>query len=456
MCWNVKYIVLIAFSTIATYVGGILCEKSKKYKKIILILTLVINLLILFFFKYSNFFIENIEWILNCLNVQYTPVKFDVLLPVGISFYTFQALSYTIDVYRGTIKAEKNLFKYALFVSFFPQLVAGPIERSGHLIKQINDLEKKSRKELLDYDRIKHGFVLMMWGFFLKVVVADRIAILVDAVFDSYYMYNSVALVCAAIAFAIQIYCDFSSYSTIAIGSAQILGMELMENFDTPYFSCSIKEFWRRWHISLSTWFKDYLYIPLGGNRCSTLRKYFNLLVTFLVSGMWHGASWNYIVWGAMHGCYQIVGDITKKPRKALEKRLNVNTSVFSYKFGKMILTFIMVDIAWIFFRVKTFADGIEYIKRILTRVDLWSLFNQSCYTWGLDLREMNILLVSLLVLLCVDIIKYRKNERIDVCIMKQNLWFQWLVIGALIFSVVIFGVYGPTYGVSQFIYFQF
>lgn len=303
MGWNPKYALLIAFSTVITYFGGILLErfndqadeKARSRKKGILVATIFINIGILIYFKYFDFILQNINLLLESCGVTAFNKGFDIILPVGISFYTFQALGYIIDVYRGEIKAEKNILRYSLFVSFFPQLVAGPIERSKNLLRQIDNVENIG---IWNYSRIKNGLILMLWGFFLKMVIADRAAILVDNVYDAYWMYGSIELILATVLFAIQIYCDFSSYSLIAIGAAKVMGFELMENFNTPYFSCSVKEFWSRWHISLSTWFRDYLYIPLGGNRCSKKKKYRNLMITFLVSGLWHGASWNYIFWG--------------------------------------------------------------------------------------------------------------------------------------------------------------
>lgn len=261
MGWNPKYAVLIGLSTAATYVSGLLLENTEK-KKMVVWFCVCFNLGILFFFKYFDFALGNVNRVLDLLHIQIIEKPFDVILPVGISFYTFQALSYTIDVYRGEIKAEKNFFRYALFVSFFPQLVAGPIERSKNLLREIVELPTK---KLWNYERITKGLMIMLWGYFMKMVLADRIAILVDHVYNSYYMYGSVELLIATVGFAFQIYCDFSSYSTIAIGAAQVMGFTLMENFDTPYFAQSIKEFWRRWHISLSTWFRDYVYIPRGG-----------------------------------------------------------------------------------------------------------------------------------------------------------------------------------------------
>ena len=329
MSWNAKYAVLIAFSTFVTWGSGMLLGACRKrgangsIKKWIVALSFVINLGILAFFKYFDFMLDNVNFFLGKAGLQAVSRPFDLILPVGISFYTFQALSYTMDVYREEIEPEKNIGTYALFVSFFPQLVAGPIERSKNLLLQIAQIDRLNRKTLYQYDRIASGFRIMLWGYFLKMVIADRIAILVNTVFDSWYFYGTIELVLAAAAFSIQIYCDFNSYSTIAVGAAKVMGFTLMENFDTPYFSRSIQEFWRRWHISLSTWFKDYLYIPLGGSRCGRLRRYTNLMVTFLVSGLWHGASWHFVVWGGMHGLFQVIAAQTRKLRDGLYEKYN-------------------------------------------------------------------------------------------------------------------------------------
>lgn len=294
MGWNPKYAILLAISTVITYLGSIFIERNN-YKRTILVLCIILNLTILCFFKYSNFIFENLYDSLSLLGIEIIKRQFDIVLPVGISFYIFQALSYIIDVYRGDVKAEKNILKYALFVSFFPQLVAGPIERSSKLLLQV---QKAAEIKLFNYKRITQGLIMILWGYFLKIVIADRISIFVDHIYNSYYLYGSIELILATVGFAIQIYCDFSGYSTIAIGAAQVMGFELMENFNTPYFACSIREFWQKWHISLSSWFKDYVYIPLGGSRCSKVRGYVNVMLTMLLSGLWHGASWSYVIWG--------------------------------------------------------------------------------------------------------------------------------------------------------------
>lgn len=455
MCWNVKYVVLLILSTGTTWLAGWLVHKAKAilYKRLAIAGCISVNLGILFVFKYFDFFQDTVNRVLGKLHLQTWESSFHVLLPVGISFYTFQALGYIIDVYKGTIEPEKNPLRYALFVSFFPQLVAGPIERSDNLLKQMREIETK---KLWNYERVTEGLILMVWGLFVKMVIADRVAILVNTVFDSFYMLGTVGLLAGAIGFALQIYCDFMGYSVIAIGAAKVMDFTLMENFNTPYFACSISDFWRRWHISLSTWFRDYLYIPLGGNRCSKARKYFNLFVTFSVSGLWHGANWTYVAWGMLHGMYQIVGDMTKKLRNSICVKYQVKTESFSFKLAQVAGTFLLVDFAWIFFRANSISIALDYCKRLFTRWDPWSLYNGELYTLGLDRFEFNVLLVAAAVLFLVDLIYYIKKQSIVLFLKEQCIWFRWGVILLLIWAVLVYGVYGINFDSSQFIYFQF
>ena len=458
MSWNPIYALLIFFSTVSTYVAGIVVAKgqekgNKKLKITAVAVTVVINLGILFLYKYFNFAIDSINQILSALNVQIISNPFDLLLPVGISFYTFQALGYIIDVYRGTTTAEKSLLKYALFVSFFPQLVAGPIERSSNLLEQIRTIDKK---KLFSYRRITNGLIVMLWGFFMKMVIADRIANVANYAFDNYWNLDSFALIMGVVAFAVQIYCDFASYSIIAIGAAQVMGFELMENFNVPYVATSIKDFWSRWHISLSTFFKDYLYFPLGGSRKGKGRTYLNLMIVFLVSGLWHGANWTFVIWGAIHGVYQVVGRITLPVRNRLYDKLGIDRKAFSFKFFQIASTFTLVCFAWIFFRAGTIGEAFGYISRIFTQSDIWSLFNGSIYSLGLDSPEMNIAILSVVALFLVDMQRYRHGLRIDQALEKENLIFRWLVIFGLLAAVIIFGAYGPSFNAQDFIYFQF
>lgn len=461
MSWNPLYAILIGISTVITYTSGIVLDyvgkrqlkRAATLKKVTIFASFASNLGILFFYKYFDFTLAGMNQLLSSLKIEMLDIKFDVLLPVGISFYTFQALSYTVDVYRKDIEAEKNPLRYALFVSFFPQLVAGPIERSGNLLKQLRQIHTIKS---FDFIRFRDGLILMIWGLFQKMVIADRVAILVNTVFEQYYFYNSFALLVAAVGFAIQIYCDFASYSTIAFGASKVMGIDLMENFNTPYFSTSIREFWKRWHISLSSWFRDYLYIPLGGSRCSKVRTYFNTIITFLVSGLWHGASMNFVVWGLLHGCYQIVEDMMKPMKEKMNIRLKVKTQSFSYRFTQMLVTFILVDFAWIFFRLSKVEDGFKYIKRIFTKFDPWSLFNGELYELGLDRFEFQVLVISLVMLFLVSLIRYVKKQNVAQFLGEQMIWFRWIIVLIWLLALPIYGIYGMKFESSQFIYFQF
>lgn len=456
MCWNPKYAILIGISTLVTYISGILIDKTekvidekarKRIKKVYVFLSLFINLGILFIFKYYGFFTTNVTRVLSIFNIQIAMPVIDVMLPVGISFYTFQALSYTVDVYRGDVKAERNLGKYALFVSFFPQLVAGPIEKSKDLLNQFNEVHT------FDYYRIRDGLMLMLWGFFQKIVVADRLAILVNTVYNDPGSYKGTEVLVATVFFAFQIYCDFASYSNIAIGAAQVLGYKLTTNFKEPYLSRSIKDFWRRWHITLSSWFRDYLYIPLGGNRKGKIRTYINIMIVFLFSGLWHGASINFIVWGGLHGLYQVIGNFLKPVKKKIIGIFNINTQVFSYKLMQTIINFLLVCFAWIFFRANTFTDSIGIIKSLF-KFNPWVLFDGTMLSLGLDGKEFCIAIISILIIVTVDYL--RRKMRIREYISNQNLIFRWMLYIGVVIFIVIFGSYGPGYSAQQFIYFQF
>ncbi len=461
MWWNPTFALLIAFTTLVTYGSGILMSRADgleeagktRRKKWIVAVTVVVNLLILVFFKYFDFLLENLNRVLGLMGSRPVSKSFDVLLPVGISFYTFQALGYTLDVYRGKVAPERNVFKYALFVAFFPQILAGPIGRAPSLLPQVNGVPTGKPFE---YKRFTNGLLMMMYGYFLKMVVADRIAILVNTVYDSYFNYGAVELIVATVAFAVQIYCDFASYSTIAVGAAEVMGFHLIENFNTPYFAVSIQDFWRRWHISLSTWFKDYLYIPLGGNRCSRVRKYCNIMVVFLVSGLWHGASWTFLIWGFLHGAYQIIGEALRPLKQKLTQKIHANTQCGSYKGLQMALTFVLVCVAWVFFRASSVTAAFDIFHRLFIRFNPWVLFDGGLLTLGLDQLEINILMVSIAFMFLVDLVRFRRGQRLDSFLDSQNLWFKWLVAIGLIVAVLVYGQYGPGFDAQKFIYLQF
>ncbi|MDE6664491.1 MAG: MBOAT family protein [Lachnospiraceae bacterium] len=458
MSWNPKYALLIALSTVITYLSGLFIDKcsSNTYKKFIVAGSLISNLLILGIFKYANFAIYTLSAVLQRAGFAPIDKRLDLLLPVGISFYTFQALSYTLDVYKGRIKAEKNLIRYALFVSFFPQLVAGPIERSGHLLRQIQNIDKL---RLWNYQRVRDGVLLMFWGLFQKLVIADRASLLVNEVYDHYQSYGFLEISIATFLFAFQIYCDFAGYTNIARGASNVMGFELMQNFRQPYFAISIKDFWRRWHISLTSWFTDYLYIPLGGNRKGDVRKYINIFIVFIVSGLWHGASWNFIVWGFVHAVYQVAGDIKDKLTDKVKVLKNSNNSLrlndknsllFSDRLLRIIITFILVDIAWVFFASSSLRQALDMLIQMFTSFQMASI-----YEIGLDRGNWFMFWFGVGILTVVDVC-HEMGKSIFAMVNKQLLYFRWLLYLGLIWSVIMFGIYGSKYDTSQFIYFQF
>lgn len=435
ICWNIYYSLLLLFSTIITYFSGKLISKYPEKKKKFLILSLVINISILLFFKYANFFIDNINILFKIFKIS-SINHLDILLPIGISFYTFQALSYTMDIYRGDVKEEKNFLEYALFVSFFPQLVSGPIEKSKDFLPQLKI------KHNFDYDRVKKGLLIMLVGFIYKMVIADRIAIAVNTVYDNLSNYNGIILFITAILYSFQIYTDFYGYSLIAKGTAKVFGYDLYDNFDSPYLSKSIKEFWRRWHISLSTWFRDYLYFPLGGSRTSYINKLRNIMIVFLVSGLWHGASWTFVFWGILHGLYQVISILTSKFREKIKFDNKITSCL------KIIFTFLLVTFAWIFFRASTFSDAIYVITNSFKN------FNLNLMSLGLDKYNLIFMFISIVMLIIFDIIRLKAN--LYQWLQERNIVVRWLFYFTLIWIVLIFGIYGPGYSENTFIYIQF
>ncbi len=295
----------------------------------------------------------------------------------------------------------------------------------------------------------------MLWGFFLKLVVADRVAIFVNTVYGDYAQYGGVYIIVASVLFAVQIYCDFAGYSTIAIGAAEIMGFQLMENFDCPYFSLSISEFWRRWHISLSSWFRDYLYIPLGGNRRGKFIKYRNLMIVFLISGLWHGAAGTYVVWGLLHGIYQVIGGITRPLRDRLNEILELKPESLGHRLVSGLITFGLVDFAWIFFRATSIGDAVSMIKSMVHIGNINSLINGGLYELGLNAKNFKVLLLGIVVIIFADYMKY-KGIKIREVIIKQELWCRWLCYIVAFWFILIFGVWGGNYDASSFIYFQF
>ncbi|HEX8377602.1 MAG TPA: MBOAT family O-acyltransferase [Pedobacter sp.] len=356
------YILILGFTILIDFLAGIQLEKTSRpiFKKTFFILSLAANITVLGIFKYYNFFLQNIERTLNQFNYNTALPFLSIALPIGLSFHTFQAMSYIIEVYRGNQRAETHFGIYALYVMFYPQLVAGPIERPQNVLHQFH------RKHIYNFEDLKSGLVQMAWGMFKKVVIADRLALLVDYAYENPSDQNVYTVILANVFYAFQIYCDFSGYSDIGIGAARVMGFKLMDNFKMPYLSKSLAEFWSRWHISLSTWFRDYLYIPLGGNRGTYHRTLINIFVVFLISGLWHGASWNFVIWGALHGFYLIIG----KLKNSLLERTNykLRNTPF-WKLLQVIITFLLVDFAWIFFR----APNLATVKVIISKLTNFS-----------------------------------------------------------------------------------
>ncbi|WP_224994259.1 MBOAT family protein [Cesiribacter sp. SM1] len=456
MFWRVDYALLLIASTLIDYACGRMMGRIpgelRQKRKPWLWLSLLSNLGILFTFKYFNFFSEAAGDLAALLDLNYATPVFEILLPMGISFYTFQTMSYSIDVYYGRIQAEKHLGIFALFVTFFPQLVAGPIERAGNLLNQLKTEHK------FDYDRAASGARLMAWGFFKKVVIADRLAVFVNEVYNNPGGYEGIPLMLATLFFAFQIYCDFSGYSDIAIGAARIMGFELMVNFRSPYFAISIKDFWNRWHISLSTWFRDYLYLPLGGNRVVKWRWYYNLFIVFLVSGIWHGANWTFIIWGALHGLYLVIGNATKGERGKILDLLRLNRLPKLHKLLQVFTTFSLVCIAWVFFRANTLTDAWYILTHMFTGFSksVAALTSGVGAHWKLlylnQVKEMfylSVLFVTLLVLIeFANTTMPTLRRRFDRLPVPLKVAFYGFT-GACIF---LFGNFSET----QFIYFQF
>ena len=449
MCWKVDYIILIMISTLIDYVCSNKMSKinEKPKRKKWLLISIFSNLGILFGFKYFNFFSQNIQTLFDNYNIFFEMPFFNVLLPVGISFYTFQTLSYTIDVYNNKTTAQKHLGVFAVYVSFFPQLVAGPIERSNHLLPQF------FKKHDFNYLRVKAGFQKMLWGFFKKIVIADNLAILVDGVYNNIDNYSGLTLIVATIFFTFQIYCDFSGYSDIAIGTAKVMGFELRENFKRPYFSKSIREFWQRWHITLSTWFRDYVYIPLGGNRTVKWKWYYNLIITFLVSGLWHGANWTFVIWGALHGSFLIFAIIFAQPKEKINQFIK-NRNISLNKLFDVSITFILVAFAWIFFRSNNINDAIYVISNLNFNVtELLNLDELSMQFRGLGLFKEDIIKCMFLILMLCLYSTYERSEDVWKKLQKKPRWIRWSIYYILVYGILFVA---PHSNVNNFIYFQF
>jgi D-alanyl-lipoteichoic acid acyltransferase DltB (MBOAT superfamily) len=431
------YILILGFTIVVDYFAGILIENSDgRRRKLFLICSLIANISVLAVFKYYNFLIDNFSFLLHGFALTNPLPYLSILLPIGLSFHTFQAMSYTIEVYRGNQKAERHFGIYSLYVMFYPQLVAGPIERPQNLLHQFRE------KHLPDFENFAEGLKMMIWGLFKKLVIADRLSIYVNAAYNNVSNHNGSTLLLATIFFSIQIYCDFSGYSDIAIGAARVMGFKLMANFDRPYFARSISEFWKRWHISLSTWFKDYLYISMGGSKVAIPQWYFNLFFVFLVSGLWHGANWTFIIWGCINGFYLIFAIATKSVRSKIDQLSIVKKFPKTNAFVQILVTYMLICFAWIFFRANNIKDAFTIVRKV-------SSPKGAIYT-----ESSSMLIYSIIGILFLFVVEFKKEYFNTLFNLSKNnnrlvpkLYYSFLII-----VILTIGVFDG----GQFIYFQF
>lgn len=439
------YILILGFTIIIDYFAGICIENTKdKKRKIFLICSLIANIGVLAVFKYFNFLNHNLSFLMHGFGLTNPIPYLSILLPIGLSFHTFQAMSYTIEVYRGNQKAERHFGIYSLYVMFYPQLVAGPIERPQNLLHQFRE------KHDFDYDRVSSGLRLMAWGLFKKVVVADRLTIVVDNVYNIPQHFNSLSLIIATIFFSFQIFCDFSGYSDMAVGAARIMGFRLMRNFNQPYSAQNIHEFWKRWHISLSSWFQDYLYISLGGNRVSIPRRYLNIFIIFLISGLWHGANWTFVIWGALNGFYVILFQVTKKVRE----RYSIFSHLKHLPLLSVFVTYILVTFAWIFFRANNLKSAFYLSSHIFSGIpDLFTrLNNHQPILDDLGVSNTNIIYCVLLIFFLQVVYYLHRTKNILTIFIQQPIYIRWTIYYVVVLSILFLGVFENR----QFIYFQF
>jgi D-alanyl-lipoteichoic acid acyltransferase DltB (MBOAT superfamily) len=441
MCWKVEYGLILFGITLMTYLTGLQMAKCRHaaQRKKYLIVCLLANLGALFFFKYFNFFSRSLTEALHAWNLFYNLPALDLLLPVGISFYIFQSVGYAVDVYRGRTQAETHPGFFALFVAFWPQLLAGPIGRANHLLPQLK------KEHQFEYSRVIKGLRLMLWGLVKKVVIADHLAIYVSRVYDHLPNYQGFPLMIATVFYTAQIYCDFSGYTDVARGAARVMGYDLMENFRRPYFAKSMREFWQRWHISLSTWFRDYVYIPLGGRRVAKWRWYYNLFLTFLLSGLWHGANWTFVIWGAFHGGCLILEYVTGGFQERVAERLCPEKGSVWHKGIQVGLTLPLVCFSWIFFRPNSAADAFYVIGHmLLLDPDQMGVSVVEGYSFLLSI-------VFIMILIAVDL-RERKIQ-LYAYLDRWPLWMRWSLYSAALWAVLLSTVFGVK---QEYIYFQF
>lgn len=446
--WGPEYIAVILLTTIVSYLAALIIDSHSKKgegRKTILLVSIIICIGVLFFFKYFNFFSENISLLFNKLSLPMQPVTIKLALPIGISFYIFQTISYLVDVYRGEIHAEKDFGIYAVYISFFPKVMQGPIEKGKKLLPQLHS------RHIFKYEKASYGLKLMAWGYFKKLVLADGLSVYVNQVYNNLSSYRGLSLLLATLFFAIQLYCDFSGYTDIALGTAKLLGINLTQNFKAPYFASSIKDFWGRWHISLSSWLKDYIYIPLGGNRVGKIRHALNLMLTFLASGLWHGASWNYVLWGGLHGIFQIIEGFLpwNSPKNLFQRNKHFHSLLCIITIP---CTFSLVCFAWIFFRAETLQDAIYILQNMFSGISHFPDYIQNCaLQMELPLTHLVYNCLPILLLLIYDFLSLRTD--VIAFVSKQRFFIRWPLYIFLLLVILLFSEKGVT---TEFIYMQF
>jgi alginate O-acetyltransferase complex protein AlgI len=452
MFFKPVYIFILIFTILIDYFAAILIARQveKKKRKLLLLISIIANVGILVVFKYYNFLATNLQIVMESVHKTGHIPLLNMLLPIGLSFHTFQAMSYTIEVYRGKQVPEKHLGIYALYVMFYPQLVAGPIERPQNILHQFH--EPKS----FNYENMRSGLILMAWGLFKKVVIADRLALFVNHVYGQPLQYKGLPLIISSVFFAFQIYCDFSGYSDIAIGSARCMGYELMQNFNKPYMSTSISEFWQRWHISLSTWFRDYVYIPLGGNRLGAARWCLNIMIVFLISGIWHGANWTFLIWGLLNGVYLLIEHFLKKLVPQETRKPNTNNMLLTM--FHRIKVFLLITLAWVFFRAENLSQALYIIKHMF--VGLPEQIRQIFYNENfarlkllyLHNKPGSFVIALLLLALLMTVHHRQKTKEFSEWLTAKPTYVRWTAYYVLVLSFVTLGVFNN----SEFIYFKF
>ena len=442
------YILVLALTIAIDYTAGLLIERTEgRKKKVFLVISILSTCGVLFIFKYFNFFNSNLERIAQFFHWNYPIETLNLILPIGLSFHTFQSLSYVIEVYRGNYKAEHHFGIYSLYVMFYPQLVAGPIERPGNLIPQFYE------EHVYDGRRVMDGLKLMVWGFFKKVVIADKVAMIVERVYQDPTQYTGVPLIAGAIFFGIQVYCDFSGYSDIAIGAAQVMGFRLRDNFNRPFHSTSMAEFWRRWHMSLMSWFRDYVYIPLGGNRVGKWGWYYNIFLTFTLSGLWHGAGWGYVLWGSLNGCYLIFSDWTKNLRRQWVGAVHLDRFPTFHQGLQIAFSFLLFCFTLIIFRSKSLSDAFYVITHLgagLGSSEGIKMSIRTLYDLGMDRYQLIFALIPIVLMVLVEGMEPQKNMR--QMFFKKPILFRWVMYYVIILFLIFFGEYND----QAFIYFQF